>query len=202
MIDFHEFRHLSCVLLTAGTMLAGCATTTRVTLLPDQSGHVGAVTVSNAEGQQRIDHAFDTVAVKASSAPGAPRAVDRQKFEESHLALIAEEPTPPRSFVLNFLFDSMQLTPESKAMLPEVLEVVRDRSPTEVTVFGYTDSVGTPAYNLGLSAQRARAVATLLKQIDPKLPVDVRYFGEKYPLVHSRPGVPEPRNRRAEIVVL
>ena len=190
------------LLVFAGTMLAGCATTTRVTLLPDQNGHVGAVTVSNAEGQQRIDQAFETVAVKPSSAPGKPRAVDRQAFEETHRALIDEEPTPPRSFVLNFLFDSMELTPESKAMLPEVLQVVRDRSPTEVTVFGYTDSVGSPEYNLGLSAQRARAVARLLKQIDPKLPVDVKYFGENYPLVPSPPGVPEPRNRRAEIVIL
>ena len=188
-------------LLALGMLLGGCATT-RVTLLPDQSGHVGAVIVSNAQGQQRIDEAFHTVTVGQSSRPGKPRAADPRAFESSHRALINAEPTPPRSFVLNFLFDSMVLTPESKKMLPEVLRVVRDRIPTEVTVFGYTDSVGTADYNLGLSAQRARAVAKLLKQIDPKLPVDVKYFGEKYPLVPSRHGVPEPRNRRAEIVIL
>lgn len=187
-------------LLALGMLLAGCAAT-RVTLLPDQGGHVGAVIVSNAQGRQRIDQAFDTVAV-GRSGPGKPRASDPRAFEKNHRALIDAEPTPPRSFVLNFLFDSMVLTPESKKMLPEVLRVVRNRMPTEVTVFGYTDSVGTADYNLGLSAQRARAVARLLKQIDPKLPVDVKYFGEKYPLVPSRHGVPEPRNRRAEIVIL
>jgi outer membrane protein OmpA-like peptidoglycan-associated protein len=187
-------------LLAIGMLLGGCATT-RVTLLPDQAGHVGAVVVSNAQGRQRIDQAFDTVAV-GRSGPGKPRASDPRAFEKNHRALIDAEPTPPRSFVLNFLFDSMVLTPESKKMLPEVLRVVRNRMPTEVTVFGYTDSVGTADYNLGLSAQRARAVARLLKQIDPKLPVDVKYFGEKYPLVPSRHGVPEPRNRRAEIVIL
>jgi outer membrane protein OmpA-like peptidoglycan-associated protein len=187
-------------LLALGMLLAGCAAT-RVTLLPDQGGHVGAVIVSNAQGRQRIDQAFDTVAV-GRSGPGKPRASDPRAFEKNHRALIDAEPTPPRSFVLNFLFDSMVLTPESKKMLPEVLRVVRNRMPTEVTVFGYTDSVGTADYNLGLSAQRARAVAKLLKQIDPKLPVDVKYFGEKYPLVPSRHGVPEPRNRRAEIVIL
>jgi outer membrane protein OmpA-like peptidoglycan-associated protein len=187
-------------LLAIGMLLAGCATT-RVTLLPDQGGHVGAVVVSNAQGRQRIDQAFDTVAV-GRSGPGKPRASDPRAFEKNHRALIDAEPTPPRSFVLNFLFDSMVLTPESKKMLPEVLRVVRNRMPTEVTVFGYTDSVGTADYNLGLSAQRAQAVAKLLKQIDPKLPVDVKYFGEKYPLVPSRHGVPEPRNRRAEIVIL
>jgi len=189
------------VLLAVGGMLSGCATT-RVTLLPDHSGHVGAVTVSNAQGRQSIDQAFDTVAVEQSSAPGTPRANDRQAFENAHRALLDAQSTPPRSFELNFLFDSMELTPDSKKMLPEVMQVVRERSPTELTVFGYADSSGTAAYNLALSAERARAVARLLMQIDPKMPIDVRYFGDKAPLVPSPPGVPEPRNRRAEIVVL
>ena len=104
--------------------------------------------------------------------------------------------------MLNFLFDSMELTPASKKLLPEVKQVVRDRSPTEITVFGYADSSGTAAYNLALSAQRARAVARMLKEIDPNMPMDVQYFGDKVPLVPSPRGVPEPRNRRAEIVIL
>ena len=196
-------RFFLVALLAAAGVLSGCASSaTKVTLLPDQSGHVGAVTVSDAQGQQRIDQAFNTVVVEQSSAPGAPRANDRQAFEKNHRALLDAQPTPPRSFTLNFLFDSMVLTPESKQMLPEVLQSVRDRSPTEVTVFGYADSSGTEAYNMALSAQRAQAVARLLKQIDPKLPIDVRYFGDKAPLVPTPPGVREPRNRRAEIVVL
>ena len=196
-------RFFLVALLAAAGVLSGCASSaTKVTLLPDQSGHVGAVTVSDAQGQQRIDRAFNTVAVEQSSAPGAPRANDRQVFEKNHRALLDAQPTPPRSFTLNFLFDSMVLTPESKQMLPEVLQSVRDRSPTEVTVYGYADASGTVAHNMALSAQRAQAVARLLKQIDPKLPMDVRYFGDKAPLVPTPPGVREPRNRRAEIVVL
>lgn len=202
-IQWMSGRLFMVVLLAVGGMLSGCAAPqTRVTLLPDQSGHVGAVTVSDAQGQQRIDQAFNTVVVAQSSAPGAPRAVDRQAFEKAHRALLDAQPTPSRSFVLNFLFDSMELTPASRKMLPEVLHVVRERIPTEVTVFGYADSSGTAAYNMALSAQRARAVARLLKQIDPELPIDVRYFGDKAPLVPTPPGVPEPRNRRAEIVIL
>ena len=194
-------RLFAVVGLAVGGMLSGCATT-RVTLLPDHSGHVGAVTVSNAQGQRRIDQAFNTVAVEQSSAPGAPRAVDRQAFDKTHQALLDAQPTPPRSFMLNFLFNSMELTAESRKMLPEIMQVVRDRSPTEITVFGYADSAGAAAYNLALSAERARSVARLLKQIDPHLPIDLKYFGDKVPLVPSPPGVPEPRNRRAEIVIL
>lgn len=196
-----RLRLFAVVVLAVGGMLSGCATT-RVTLLPDHSGHVGAVTVSNAQGQRRIDQAFNTVAVEQSSAPGAPRAVDRQSFDKTHQVLLDAQPTPPRSFMLNFLFNSMELTAESRKMLPEIMQVVRERSPTEITVFGYADAAGTATYNLALSAQRARSVARLLKQIDPHLPIDVKYFGDKVPLVPSPPGVPEPRNRRAEIVIL
>ncbi|HZX69851.1 MAG TPA: OmpA family protein [Rhodanobacter sp.] len=196
-----SFRLFTVILVAVGGLLSGCAAT-RVTLLPDHSGHVGAVTVSNAQGRQRIDQAFHTVAVEQFSAPGKPRADNRQAFEKAHRALLDAQPTPPRNFMLNFLFDSMELTPASRKMLPEVIQVVRDRSPTEITVFGYADSSGTAAHNLKLSAERAWAVARLLKQISPKLPIDVRYFGDKVPLVPSPPGVPEPRNRRAEIVIL
>lgn len=189
------------MLVAATVSLLGCAAT-RVTLMPDQGGHVGAVEVYNPQGRQRIARAFETVDVTESSAPGKPHAVDRAAFENAHRALLDAQPTPPRRFELNFLFDSMELTPASRKLLPVVLQAVHDRSPTEVTVFGYADSVGTDAYNMALSAQRANAVAKRLKQLDPKLPVEVLYFGDKSPLVPSPPGVPEPRNRRAEIVIL
>lgn len=188
-------------MLAGALLLCGCSAT-RVTLLPDQSGHVGSVQVFNAKGEQSIDRAFESIVVDGTSAPSAPRAVEQEAFEKEYRALIDAQPTPPRTFVLHFVFDSMELTPESKKLLPEVLEVVRQRRPTEIAVFGYADAAGTHEYNLALSANRAQAVARMLKQIDPDLPIDVRYFGDRVPLVRTPPGVAEPRNRRAEIVVL
>jgi outer membrane protein OmpA-like peptidoglycan-associated protein len=201
-MTWNPSRLMVWVLLGLAALLSGCASS-RVTLLPDQNGHVGAVTVATKQGQQRIDQAYGSVAVgSANAAPGATSAVDPKSFENSHRALLDAQPSLPRSFVLNFKFDSMELTPASTKLLPEVLDAVRERMPTEVTIFGYTDAVGESAYNLQLSAQRARVVEKLMKKIAPDLPVDVQYFGDKLPLVPSRPGVPEPRNRRAEIVVL
>lgn len=189
--------------LLSAVLVAACSVApTRVTLLPDHDGRVGAVVASNAHGRQQLDRAYAGVEIDASGAPRLVGPARREAFENRHRALLDAQPSPPRSFVLHFLFDSMELTPESKRRLPEVLETVRERLPTEVTVFGYTDSVGTPEYNLALSAERARAVAAMLKKIDPDLPVEVQYFGDKAPLVPTRPGVPEPRNRRAEIVIL
>lgn len=198
-----SFVRLAAALLCL-SLLAACASApTRITLMPDQDGRVGGVVVANAQGSQAVSRAWEAVEVgDAASAPALRRARDPDEVGRTHRALLAAQPTPPRSFVLHFLFDSMELTPESRQLLPQVLDVVRGRLPTEVTVFGYADSAGAAAYNLELSAQRARAVAALLRQIDPDLPVEVQYFGDREPLVKTPPGVPEPRNRRAEIFIL
>ncbi len=195
---------LASVLLLA-LLTVGCANQpqTRVTLMPDEDGHVGAVTVRNASGQQSIDQGFAEVTVgRVGEAPTPPQPVGQPAFEQQHRAVLAAQPSPPKTFILNFLSDSMELTAQSKALLPEVLETARQRMPTEISVFGHADASGTAAYNLDLSAQRARKVAGLLQRLDPKLPINVEFFGDKVPLVPSRPGKSEPRNRRVEILIL
>ena len=190
-------------LLGLAAVLSACSGgATRVTLLPDQGGQVGAVLVGNAHGQQRIEQAYASVEVGAKAAPKASASGGREGFEARHRVLLDAQPDAPMSVVLHFKFDSMELTPESRRLLPGVLEAVRGRLPTEVTVFGYADAAGTPEYNLALSAERARAVAAMLRKIDPALPVELDWFGDKSPLVPTAPGVPEPRNRRAEILIL
>lgn len=195
---------LSAILLAA-LLVVGCAgqPQTRVVLLPDEDGHVGAVSVLNASGRQALDQGFAEVTVaRPGEAPTPGRAVERTSFEQQHRAILAAQPSPPKAFVLNFLSDSMELTAQSKALLPEVLETARLRVPTEISVFGHADASGTAAYNLDLSAQRARKVAGLLQRLDPKLAINVEFFGDKSPLVPARPGKSEPRNRRVEILIL
>ena len=196
---------LAIILFALVTLLSGCAagTGTRVTLLPDQGGHVGAVTVTTARGQQRIDEAYGSVFVEnAGAAPDAPMGMERQAFDQAHRRLLDAEPPRSCSFILNFEFDSVVLTPKSRQMLPEILRTVHDHMPTEATVSGYADEAGTAEHNLVLSAKRARFIAALLKQIVQDLPVDVQYLGDEKPLVPTRCGVREPRNRRVEIFVL
>jgi outer membrane protein OmpA-like peptidoglycan-associated protein len=121
--------------------------------------------------------------------------------EKSYDELLRAQPSRPRNFTLNFLLDSTVLTDESKALLPEVLRVARDRAPTEVTVFGHADASGSELHNTRLSADRARMVAALLRKADPTMvDIDVQWFGDRLPLVRSDSR--EARNRRVEIQIL
>jgi peptidoglycan-associated lipoprotein len=191
-----------CAMATA----AGCASfrpgQTTVILMPDEDGHVGAVTVASAAGARPLSTAFSEVTVMAAaSAPEPVRALGRDTVEKGYAALLQAQPLKPRSFTLNFLLDSTALTDESRAMLVEVLRTARERRPTEIAVFGHADASGGERHNTRLSADRARLVAALLRKADPTLQdIDVQWFGDRVPLVRSESR--EPRNRRVEIQIL
>lgn len=191
--------------------VAGCATPppvkvarTTVVLLPDEDGKVGAVSVSTDAGSQSVDRAYGFAVVEgARTKPSQMNAGDRESIDATYAGLLRAQPPKPKSFILHFVLDRTALTEESKAMVPAVLAAVRERKPTEITIFGHADATGTEKRNLKLSADRARVVADLLRRNDPSLDkIDVQFFGDKAPLVPSEDGRPEPRNRRAEVVIL
>jgi OmpA-OmpF porin, OOP family len=69
-----------------------------------------------------------------------------------------------------------------------------------VMLAGYTDTSGTPKYNMGLSQRRADAVKSYLagKGV-PDTAMQTQAFGETHLLVQTADGVREPQNRRVEI---
>jgi outer membrane protein OmpA-like peptidoglycan-associated protein len=199
-------RWAAALILAALGMLGGCAGTPRTTvvLMPDEDGRVGAVVVSSADTAQRIDQAYSAVTVVGTRSPPSVATARGQKAVESSYAdLLKAQPLKPRTYILHFLLDSTAMTEESKALVPEVVEAVRARKPTEITIYGHTDATGTERHNDRLSAERARVVADLLRKSDPTLDhIDVRSCGDRAPLVPSDARTPQPRNRRAEVVIL
>jgi outer membrane protein OmpA-like peptidoglycan-associated protein len=67
---------------------------------------------------------------------------------------------------------------------------------------GHTDRVGTRENNFRLGLERAKLIQKLLisKGIDPNI-ISVASHGEDNPLVKTDDEVPEPRNRRVEIII-
>jgi outer membrane protein OmpA-like peptidoglycan-associated protein len=63
-----------------------------------------------------------------------------------------------------FDFNKASLTRKARSRIGEVSRRVRAADPAAVRVEGYTDSKGSPAYNLRLSQRRAEAVAGALRK--------------------------------------
>lgn len=191
------------VALLLGAMLTGCASPrTTVVLLPDEDGHVGAVFVSGAGTSRQLNQALSSTTVGAG-APTTTQTLQPAAMHASYQKLLLAQPSRPSVFVLHFLIGKAELTPESKSQIAAVLAAARARKPTEISVFGHADAIGSDERNVKLSSDRAEAVARLLRASDPSIgPIAVRWFGSKSPLEQPDSNGAQPKNRRAEVMIL
>jgi OmpA-OmpF porin, OOP family len=109
---------------------------------------------------------------------------------------------PARSYLVFFDWDKYNLTDRARQIISEAAANSTKVQYTRIEVNGYTDTSGTPKYNLGLSIRRANAVkAELIKDGVPANSITTQGFGDTHLLVPTGPGVREPQNRRVEIII-
>ena len=103
-----------------------------------------------------------------------------------------------------FAYDSADLQPSAISQLQKLGTLIKRNPKATFSVEGYTDSFGTPEYNLDLSQRRAESVKRYLVQamgIDPAQ-ILARGFGQTKFRVSPNGSIEEQReNRRVEIVV-
>ena len=108
-----------------------------------------------------------------------------------------EKPAPAAYTVL-FGFNKADLTAEARAMLADVAAAAKKADYRTIDIGGYTDLVGSEAYNAVLSEQRANAVIDFLVESGvEKEKIVGRGYGKADPVVAVE--APEQRNRRVEI---
>jgi hypothetical protein len=109
---------------------------------------------------------------------------------------------PARSYLVFFDWDKYNLTDRARQIVAEAAANSTKVQYTKIEVNGYTDTSGTPQYNMGLSIRRANTVAAeLVKDGVPKAAIAIQGFGETHLLVPTGPNVREPQNRRVEIII-
>jgi outer membrane protein OmpA-like peptidoglycan-associated protein len=171
-----------------------------IVLLPDEEGTTGRATVSNSAGSVELTSPRSATDVASNRPPGAVTTMSEDDIKRLFGDALSALPPAPRSFTLYFRFESDELTDDSKALMPEILRTVRERSAPEVVVVGHTDTMGTPTANFALGLRRAEAVRSLLVSAGLEgSTVEATSLGEAYLLVRTPDETPEPRNRRVEI---
>ena len=172
-------------------------------LLPDPEGKPGGIVVSNSAGAQSLVQPYQAVRVERSDlSPSPPFAIDQADAQRLFGAALDVLPAREAQFTLYFREGTDVLTPESEAQLPAILNTVRERRSTAVSVTGHTDTTGDPESNFQLGMKRAQRVAGILIShgLDPAH-VFVASHGEANLAVKTPRGVAEQRNRRVEVIV-
>jgi outer membrane protein OmpA-like peptidoglycan-associated protein len=178
-------------------------TETLVILLPDSDTRItGGASLFNPFGSADLVAARDSAIATPAHRPGPVTKMSEQEVQRMFGAVLAALPPAPVHFTLYFRFESNELTDESRALVPEILDIVKRRAVPEVMVVGHTDTMGGPRANIELGLNRATTVRNLLVQtgLDAST-VEVVSHGESNLLIHTPDETPEPRNRRVEISV-
>lgn len=104
--------------------------------------------------------------------------------------------------MVNFGFDSSDLTPAAKANLDKLAQVLKNNMDTNINIYGHTDSKGTDAYNLSLSERRAAAVKSyLVAQGVSSSRMFTMGVGEKEPVASNDTDAGRAENRRVEFAI-
>lgn len=103
---------------------------------------------------------------------------------------------------VTFGFDQSAIQSAFYPTLNNVAQVLNQYPSTMIDVVGHTDSVGTEAYNLKLSQDRAQAVSSYLigKGVLSSRLV-VRGVGEAFPIASNDTETGRAQNRRVEILI-
>ena len=151
------------------------------------TGFVGGALVGALLGHCLLDHPAPVA--KAAPPPPAPQPT----------------PAPQKKIVLrgvNFEFNKATISPDAASVLREAASLLKEDTNVKVSVEGHTDSVGSDAYNLGLSNRRAVAVKDFLVNegvADGRL--TTRGLGEAQPVASNDTADGRAQNRRVELKV-
>jgi outer membrane protein OmpA-like peptidoglycan-associated protein len=189
---------------------AGCAMTPRlappahdemIVLLPGASGKTGALVVAHAGHEETLDNAYATASVKDQGALQRGQA-DPDAVRAAFAPALSAQPPRPVTFVIYFLENSEEFTPESKVEIQKIFPEIAAHPAPEIVVVGHTDRVGSVPYNDALSLRRAERVRNDLVQLGvARERITTAGRGEREPIVPTEDEVVEPRNRRVEITV-
>lgn len=101
-----------------------------------------------------------------------------------------------------FAFDSAELTMAAKDALVQISGRLTAAAVVSVKVLGHTDSVGSDAYNQGLSERRAKSVADfLVTQGVAANKLTTEGLGESQPVADNASDAGRAQNRRVELHV-
>ncbi|MDD2699159.1 MAG: OmpA family protein [Arcobacteraceae bacterium] len=189
--------------ITTLILFTGCATGgTRVTLLPEEGGKVGTITINDNKGiAHTINKPYTTLEI-AQNGGIEDKVSDEKLINERYKDLITAMPEKLQNYYFFFGSGSATLNDDQKNELLEVSKTISKSIVHQVICIGHSDSTGTAETNEKVSKLRAQNVADVLiaNGIKSEL-IELKYYGDANPLVKTKPNESNEKNRRVEIIL-
>jgi len=145
-----------------------------------------------------VNYYFEPPKAAPQSAPVAAPMMSEAPQPEAWKIITEEKPV--RIDGANFAFDSAKLRPTADGKLQPVVDFAMRYPDADMEVSGYTDNIGSKAYNLKLSQHRADAVkAYLVKKGVSADRIATKGYGESMPVADNKTRAGRALNRRVEV---
>jgi outer membrane protein OmpA-like peptidoglycan-associated protein len=192
--------------LNARTATAGQATAERAAADADAARAAAEAARVQAVAAQQAAEAQTRQAQGAAAQSEQDKTVLREQLR-TQLNVVLDTRETARGLIVNLsdvLFDtaSSSLKPGAREKLARVSGILVSHDGLQLAVEGHTDSIGTDAYNQGLSERRAESVRSYL--VDQKFAADsvgATGLGEGQPVATNDTASGRQQNRRVELVV-
>lgn len=101
-----------------------------------------------------------------------------------------------------FDFDKASLKPGGERAVDNLYQFLKEYPERRVMIEGFTDNVGSADYNQKLSKRRANSVRqALLDKGIRSMRVQIRGYGEEYPVASNNTEAGRQQNRRVEVII-
>ena len=174
-----------------------------------QQNAAAATRMAAADRAQSIaaQEAAATERLRAEQAAGTANAAqERVRQLEAQLRDIEGKQTERGLLVtlgdVLFAFNKSELTPQAGPRLDKLASFLKQFPQRKLLVEGYTDAVGTDAYNMELSERRAEAIReALVARGVGTTRVVTKGYGKAYPVADNASVDGRAVNRRVEVVI-
>lgn len=207
-------RRLQAVGLAVAVLVGGAACETTKNLSKTQKGAILGGLAGAAAGRAIGGHDNAAAGIAIGAVTGAVaggligRYLENQAQEIDAIPDANVERTGDRlvvTFAGDLLFEtgSSTLSPGAQQRLSSLAQTLVRYPKSNVTVKGHTDSVGSEAYNLDLSEQRAHNVRNyLIAEGVSSHRITALGFGEQFPVASNNTEAGRQQNRRVEIEIV
>jgi len=188
------------IMFISTLLFSGCSSKNFIALL--DKGSSNAVVIRTKKGCIVLNRPGSYV-VLDKSLPKKIEYMPPVKLKQRFAKLYETMPQKPRSYIVYFKPNSLELIPKSQRVLKRVIEEIRKNSPAIVDIIGHTDTTGSFNLNMKLSINRANYIKSLItKNKDLKIiKLSVRGYGEEKLFIKTLDNVSEIRNRSVEIFI-
>lgn len=181
---------------------AACAPQSTVVLIPDADGHVGRIQVQGAGGAVLLDHPNTASVANAGEKPSPAKPLDEARIKQTWADALAAMPDRPVTFQLYFSSGTADLLPEAAELVVQAVDLAKKRPHVFIMIAGHADAVGSDEVNDRISRRRAEVVRNLVVERGlPPQAIVASSHGKRNPLVPTKDGVAEPRNRRVTLTL-